>query len=547
MAKAAAAFDDLRKRLSVGFWGPGERMPPLVDLAAEYAVSRATMWKVIGLLQRARLVHARERGAIVAGPPGTPRRDMVPTGMLWEQLKVRVGRDVLAGSFSGSLPLQIGKLALQYGVTPRTIKKALSGLVRENILRRDGRRYRPAEERTRLHERGILFISAGDIESAGIDVDPRTFQAIETFERECLRLGYRSRSISFHDHTAKGLLDLSAAIKRIGLPAGFIVNLWSPWTETLSRRWFGLVRLLAGRKVPVVVIDQSGNLALPDSFRQFTNLKVLHISSVRAGEIAASALVKAGYLRVAYVTPFYSFDWAKNRYAGLCRYYQQYGGSSARVELYGLREVTDSNDLVMAILHPSKRASLDLYQGRLSSEDLAALTSRLDQPAWQRLLDKVPQGTTTETFQLVSRFLRNLAGRNHDPHIYNVLFNTALTLAGDTAHRLYLQPLFEKILDSSKADAWVCSDDKTALSALAFLRTRAKRVPEDISILGFENWRETYAHQLSTYDFNIGGMVQQALLLIVNEKMFRSAPAMAEVDGYVVERRTTRSLKTNPF
>jgi hypothetical protein len=34
--------------------------------------------------------------------------------------------------------------------------------------------------------------------------------------------------------------------------------------------------------------------------------------------------------------------------------------------------------------------------------------------------------------------------------------------------------------------------------------------------------------------------VQQALLLIMDEKRLKNQPVITEVDGYVVERRTTR-------
>jgi hypothetical protein len=55
-----------------------------------------------------------------------------------------------------------------------------------------------------------------------------------------------------------------------------------------------------------------------------------------------------------------------------------------------------------------------------------------------------------------------------------------------------------------------------------------------------ENGRETCERQLSTYDFNMNRMMQDALHLIMDEKVLKSRPVMTEVEGYVVERRTTR-------
>jgi DNA-binding LacI/PurR family transcriptional regulator len=99
---------------------------------------------------------------------------------------------------------------------------------------------------------------------------------------------------------------------------------------------------------------------------------------------------------------------------------------------------------------------------------------------------------------------------------------------------------FSVAFEKTKATAWVCQEDKTALGAVSFLRSHGIRVPEDISVVGFENWREAYEQHLTTYDFNMAGMVRQALLMILDENLFQNKPAISEVDGYVVERRTTR-------
>jgi DNA-binding LacI/PurR family transcriptional regulator len=65
-------------------------------------------------------------------------------------------------------------------------------------------------------------------------------------------------------------------------------------------------------------------------------------------------------------------------------------------------------------------------------------------------------------------------------------------------------------------------------------------VPEEVSVIGFDNIRLSHEHQESTYDFNMNGMMQQALHIIMDEKRLKNQPVISEVDGYVVERQTSR-------
>jgi DNA-binding LacI/PurR family transcriptional regulator len=113
-------------------------------------------------------------------------------------------------------------------------------------------------------------------------------------------------------------------------------------------------------------------------------------------------------------------------------------------------------------------------------------------------------------------------------------------VASNTAIQGYLAGFFEKVLAAAQATAWVCSDDKTAVGALAFLKARGKKVPAQISLIGFNNWPDERELQISAFDFNMNGMAQEALRLIVDKKSLAEAPAVREMEGYVVERRTTR-------
>ena len=62
-----AVADALRERLEAGEWLPGEALPGLRTLAAEYSVSQATVARAVGLLvEEGRVTVVRGWGTFVA-------------------------------------------------------------------------------------------------------------------------------------------------------------------------------------------------------------------------------------------------------------------------------------------------------------------------------------------------------------------------------------------------------------------------------------------------------------------------------------------------
>ena len=136
--------------------------------------------------------------------------------------------------------------------------------------------------------------------------------------------------------------------------------------------------------------------------------------------------------------------------------------------------------------------------------------------------------------------MAKLSLTKHEPKSYDEMFEFLLHIASVSAAAIYLRPFLENVIKNSAATAWVCSDEIVSTNAFHVLTKGGKRIPEDIAVVGFENWRYSHEHQLTAYDFNMNGIVQQALLMIMDEKYLKSKRIVSEVDGYLIERRTTR-------
>ena len=66
------AADDLRKRISKGEFGPGERLPSVRDLATEYGVAPQTMQNALKELRKDELVVAQQGRAFFVRDPTRP-------------------------------------------------------------------------------------------------------------------------------------------------------------------------------------------------------------------------------------------------------------------------------------------------------------------------------------------------------------------------------------------------------------------------------------------------------------------------------------------
>jgi hypothetical protein len=219
---------------------------------------------------------------------------------------------------------------------------------------------------------------------------------------------------------------------------------------------------------------------------------------------------------------------------------KQFGPPHASVKLSVLDPDIREIALALSLLGLNERDTLRLFSERYAGEDRKIL-----QRDWQtgRAVTFTEPGKIepiASTAQDFARYLLGLISRKHNKAAYDALLTSLVTMLSDCGSDSYLDPLFKKALKAGMGATWVCSDDKAAIIALNFLRTAKIKVPEEISIVGFDNWREAAEHHISSYDLNMNGFVQQALIMILDEKAFKARSVITEVDGYMVERQTTR-------
>jgi DNA-binding LacI/PurR family transcriptional regulator len=109
----------------------------------------------------------------------------------------------------------------------------------------------------------------------------------------------------------------------------------------------------------------------------------------------------------------------------------------------------------------------------------------------------------------------------------------------------YALPVMERALEQTDVTVWVCANDSAAIEAIEFLSRNRVRVPDDISVVGFDDGVEASLLKLTTYNFNGQAAVHAILSHVLNPgRGNREGNAPEEIEGFLVERESARRVRT---
>lgn len=486
------------------------RLPTIDRLATECGVARITMSKAVRtLVEEGVLSSAPRRGIwIDTSPAGGTRRSSIarleaalpkPVAA-WERIRCRLADCILRGHFPpGSMLPSAKELCARYGVSHATLRKALLALAAENRLIPHKRGYRVYTPERRAAKATIVFIGLVGEPAKLSTYTNRAPEFWRTLEQECRRYnvelaltGYAtamgeepSPSFPYRD-----VLDMQEQRSVLG----FIVLSFGIRFEPLVK----LLNVLSTTGKPVSVIDDNGTVSFPAvsaAVSQSVPVRFFEIVATHPmpGEQIGEYLIGLGHRRVACFSLVEQDRWCCLRLEGLREAYSRAGLPNGVVS-YPLEGFRDSRQMRMS-----------MYQAR---------------PV-RRLLHDFEQLYRTFSPGRESGFSNYL-----HPHI------------GAVFVRQYLTPLFEEALRRNEATAWVGINDMVALSALAFLRWKGVRVPQELSLIGVDDVVEAFGNGLSSYNFNVASAVRACLghLLTHGRCGSPQGERVVEIPGMIMER-----------
>jgi DNA-binding transcriptional regulator YhcF (GntR family)/DNA-binding LacI/PurR family transcriptional regulator len=532
------AASSLKARIASHEWNDGNRMPSLNTLAVECNVSRMSLWKALGRLKAEGMISTRGK-SIFCGM--MPEPSVKSKKHIWKHLMERIGADILSHSFTNDILPPLNKLAPRYHAAINTTRKAVEGLREQGILDRTSRgyhikRYFPGSSTSTI----FLISQTAKTREHLFPDDPRTDQVIHTFERESTLSRFTGRLEGFDSCNAKSVLEMSGKVKETSSLAGIVINLWNPGLESHWQRWLDLLQMLVDHRVPVIALDQDGSLEFPIQLLRKENFKVLRVAGIRAGRMMAEYCISRGFRKPVFLASNSTATWVQKRYQGLKNQIDDFLNTSESVRLHAYNDPIDTAGLTFAAMGLEKSMIPELYRKHYSADEIRGLMAAFDKVDHRRIektFSSIPAIKTIRAYtKLTAKFLGNIS----DAGLFTTFYEALETAASIRAMQAVRQSFFQNVLAETNADIWVCSDDHTAFDALSNQNQQKSPSVRKIAIAGFDDWRESAGHGLTTYNFNMQGMVQQALHMIFDSRAMREKPAVSEVDGYVVERRTTR-------
>ena len=137
------------------------------------------------------------------------------------------------------------------------------------------------------------------------------------------------------------------------------------------------------------------------------------------------------------------------------------------------------------------------------------------------------------------KFFRKFGNIGYSISKYLTEWNCA---TGEIHHKM--APLFKKALSDKSLTVWLVANDYAATLALDYLKEKKVKVPEDISVIAFDNTLDAMEYQLTSYDFNNSGIINSMLRYILSPSTFFTSRIneVIEADGSIVERRSTLKI-----
>jgi len=473
-------------------------------------VCHVTMQKAVRELRREGLLHTRWGSGLFAGPAGTGHGNAVPAGdgTALARTVRRLEQDVASGKYRPGelLPLQ-KQLCAMYGVGHETVRKAIERLVARTVVRPDGGRYRvlPAGRRSGLS--GTVLVFRSGFSRGTIMPDARHMDAVMAFEGACIRANLGITNV-FYSYTGTELLPRGPgrpppySPRELESVLGFAV---------FARGLQGLgmtqhLRTLLGYGKPVAVLDEDGVYASVRALPRRKNLRLFPLGfSVASGELVGRLLLRLGHRRVGYLDPFPDTLWSQNRLAGLRRAYQAAGFADGVVQVR---------------VDTPEPAPLYDQSGTILSDVAASMADALD-------------GNDSVRASL-ARIVREKKSTELSVHLMR--WQEAESLAAVVARAV------DGLVSRSDITAYAAANDAVAMAAIPHIEAKGLRVPEDRSVVGFDDGYDAHLFDLTTCNFNSTAAVQAMVDFIVNpgwRPLAGARDCVVEVDAHIKERGST--------
>jgi DNA-binding transcriptional regulator YhcF (GntR family)/DNA-binding LacI/PurR family transcriptional regulator len=477
-------------------------LPSVRRLALQLCVSPVTILRAIKTLENDGLLVRRwGKGTFVADNlPPTPDSTDQSVGKYLDTL-LKFKKDIVDGKFQTHLPLPpVNQLTTLYNASYPTIRRVLSALLEENILKRNGARYYFFTNRLKYRSR--IAIVAFGMGKGSIKIETereRTFYRLlssiasdNNVDLEFICYNDYLDNPCFYTPENKSM---EVYLKKSGI-SGVILSSYH-----MNNSAECLATLMTYNTPVSAWIEDSRILSTVDRFGSHYRKLTFFDSSYSTipGNDVGRYLLEKGHRGIAFISPFHGSPWSQNR-------------------LKGLKKAVSFNP------------EATLYPFTVSEyiNDYFYMLPFLQHGDFERHFRS--DSLTQQIHDFLSPRLSSIK-YEHD------------TLLRDNAIFTCIKKTVDQITSTPSITALVCVNDLIAgmiNDYWSFLKIPYEKRP---ALIGFDNSFKSLQQQFSSYEFNTQGEIQNMIthVLYPDNSLFSRNKPVIRLSGKVIERASTQS------
>ncbi len=477
-------------------------LPSVRRLAQQFTVSPVTVMRAIGELKEEGLLSSRwGKGLFTSVGHLSPSADNDnPELGKYKTTLSQFKKDILGGKFQTHLPLPpVNQLTVHYNASYPTIRKVLSTLLEENILKRNGARYYFFTNRLKQTSRIAIVAFGISRETIKIETErERTFYRL--LSSTAANNNVDIEIICYNDYLNKPSFytpdnePLERYLKSSGI-CGIILSSYH-----MNNSAECLAKLLT-YNIPVSAwIEDSRILDTVDRYvPHYKKLTFFDSSySTIPGSDVGRYLLEKGHRNIAFISPFHGSPWSQNRLKGVKKAIALF--SDATLYPFTVSEYINDYYYMQPFIE--------------NSEFYHQFTSDINKKQIHDFL-----GTRISTVK----------------YEYDTLLRDNLIFT-------YIKNAVDQITHDQSITSLVCVNDLVAGLITDYWNYNQVSSRDRPALIGFDNSFNSLQQQFSSYEFNTQGEIQDMIshVLYPENALFSRNKPVIRLSGKVIERRSSQ-------
>lgn len=510
-SKFQLAYSYITSALNRGDFDNELFLPSIQRLSKHSGVSVFTMWKVIDALRKEGVLCGKKTNRLqitrsVAVQKASDLCSNLPAKSHFSKaihIQNQIRTDILDGRFAAQTMLPSTKELMRlYGVTRVTMGKILRALVKSQILCYKEKKYLPVSILEKPDSfLKVILVGYGTTISTAMTWGYWHKEFLKMLESAFAKVRISLEIICFtitdnHPSFFNGRTGQPATLENDKTVIGYIYEISGD--ESISDNV--LSRITKWEK-PIALFDELGVWPSMSFCNNNSNVRIFRntLSDIPAEHVARFSL-ELGHRKAIFISPHHDLEYSKRRLRGLELIFSSVCGGSLTAITSGKNTSDDQ---------PEKTATIKCIELQTIYEN------------WKKGLSYAYTSVLDKHFEL----LASVFGEGRDREKLEILCNKAISLTEPTL--------------------WIMVNDSSAVYAFDFLKLNNRKIPEDISIISFDNIPDAYPLDLTSYNFNYDLLINSILQFIVYPRQDTKHNSIIEIPGTLTKRTSTGSPRVS--